>query len=100
MARTETLKTEVPRVDDAGSPPSSPALSAGGGNGLTRMTVNLNRQAVQALEQVSAATGYSKTDTVNRALQVYAIVQSIMERDNGVLRVSHSDGEVEAIYLV
>jgi hypothetical protein len=33
-------------------------------------------------------------------LQVYAIVQSIMERDNGVLRVSHSDGEVEAIYLV
>jgi hypothetical protein len=100
MARTEALKAEIPKVDDTGSPPASPGVPATGGNGLTRMTVNLNRQAVNALEQVSAATGYSKTDTVNRALQIYAIVQSIMERNNGVLRVAHTDGEVEAIYLV
>jgi hypothetical protein len=64
------------------------------------MTVNLNRPAVQALEQVSTATGHSKTDTVNRALQIYAIIQSIMARNNGVLRIAHADGEVEAIYLV
>jgi hypothetical protein len=100
MARTEALKTETPKVDDTGSPPAPPGIPSAGGSGLTRMTVNLNRQAVHALEQVSTATGYSKTDTVNRALQIYAIVQSIMERNNGVLRVAHADGQVEAIYLV
>jgi hypothetical protein len=74
--------------------------SSGGGSGLTRVTVNLNRQAVQALEAVSDATGYSKTDTINRALQVYAIVQQIMERNGGVLHVKHVDGELERIHIV
>jgi hypothetical protein len=69
-------------------------------SGLTRVTVNLNRQAVQALEFVSEATGYSKTDTINRALQVYAIVQQIMERNGGVLHVKHDDGELERIHIV
>jgi len=73
---------------------------SGSGSGLTRVTVNLNRQAVQALEAVSDATGYSKTDTINRALQVYAIVQKIMERNGGVLHVKHDDGELERIHIV
>src|SRR5688572_2425068 len=72
--------------------------SSGGGSGLTRVTVNLNRQAVQALEAVSDSTGYSKTDTINRALQVYAIVQKIMERNGGVLHIKHDDGELERIH--
>ena len=70
------------------------------GNGLTRVTVNLNRQAMQALESVGDATGYSKTDTINRALQVYAIVQELMQRNGGVLQVTHEDGAVERIHIV
>jgi hypothetical protein len=72
----------------------------GGGSGLTRVTVNLNRQALQALEQVSAATNYTKTDTINRALQIYAIVQKILERDGGVLQVKHQDGELVQIHIL
>jgi hypothetical protein len=74
--------------------------SSGNGSGLTRVTVNLTRQAVQALEAVSETTGYSKTDTINRALQVYAIVQDIMRRNGGVLRVKHDDGSLERIHMV
>lgn len=94
-----------PRGDDA---EGSGRRSGGGGGrmsppsggGLTRVTVNLNRQAVQALEVISGATGYSKTDTINRALQIYAIVQELMERSGGTLQVKLGDGEVERIHIV
>jgi hypothetical protein len=82
------------------SRPSAESAGPGGGSGLTRVTVNLNRQAVQALEIVSEATGYSKTDTINRALQIYAIIQEIMQRNGGVLRIKHDDGALERIHIV
>ncbi|GIJ48754.1 hypothetical protein Val02_56400 [Virgisporangium aliadipatigenens] len=99
MGKSGAVRSDA--LPDGGlGPPSMPPAVGAAGNGLTRMTVNLNRQAVQALEQVSSATGYSKTDSVNRALQIYAIIHAIMERNEGVLRVAHLDGEVERIYLV
>jgi hypothetical protein len=76
----------------------TPAEPSGGG--LTRVTVNLNRQAMQALEQIGSATGYSKTDVINRALQLYDLVQKIMERDDGALNVRHNDGEIERIHIL
>jgi hypothetical protein len=81
-----------------GEPAVPPETAAG--SGLTRVTVNLNRQAMQALEWVGDATGYSKTDTINRALQVYAIVQKLMQRNGGVLQVTQDNGAVERIHIV
>lgn len=99
-AADDDLARLAPTRGGGGRTPSDPPIESGGGGGLTRVTVNLNRHAVQALEAVSAATGYSKTDTINRALQVYAIVQEIMERDGGALQVRHDDGELERIHIV
>jgi hypothetical protein len=99
-AADEDLARFGPADAGGGRTPTDPPIESGGGGGLTRVTVNLNRHAVQALETVSRATGYSKTDTINRALQVYAIVQEIMERDGGALQVRHDDGEVERIHIV
>jgi hypothetical protein len=93
--------TPVPRPAQVGGTPSADSpTGAGAGNGLTRVTVNLNRQAIQALETVSEATGYSKTDTINRALQVYAIIQDIMQRNGGALHIKHMSGELERIHIV
>jgi hypothetical protein len=83
-----------------GRPPSDQPIASASGSGLTRVTVNLNRHALHALETVSEATGYSKTDTINRALQVYEIVQEIMQRNGGVLNVRHDNGELERIHIV
>lgn len=84
-----------------GSQATRPAPETGsGGNGLTRVTLNLTRPAVQALEAISDSTGYSKTDTINRALLIYQIIQDIMERNNGVLHVKHTDGETERIHIL
>jgi hypothetical protein len=112
MARTQTLGGSPPVSDDrlpgAGGvdegsrqPPADPATNSGGGNsGLTRVTVNLTKQAVEALDQVAAVTGYSKTDTINRALQIYAIVQEIMAQNGGVLQVLHDNGARERVHIV
>lgn len=99
-AETEDLTSSPPTQSGRGHTPTEPPAGSGGGNGLTRVTVNLNRQAVQALEVVSEATGYSKTDTINRALQVYAIVQEIMQRNGGTLHIKHDDGALERIHIV
>ena len=39
---------------------------------LTKLTVNLVPNAVKALNHAAELTGDTRTDTVNRALQVYA----------------------------
>lgn len=83
------------------SEPASPADDQAPGNGgLVRITVNLTPRSNQALERASRATGDSKTDTINRALQVYALIQELVERGGGSLQVVHEDGKSERIYLL
>lgn len=66
------------------------------GNGLTRVNVNLTRKAMVALESLSDSTGYSKTDTINRALQVYHLIQGLLDKDGGlVIRPPDSETEVK-----
>ena len=88
------------KVADAAPPGSEPPSGSHGGGGLTRVTVNLNRQALHALESLSERTGYSKTDAINRALQIYFIVQEIMDRNAGSLTVRHADGQIERVHII
>lgn len=55
------------------------------GGGLERVTVNLTRRSARALERAVGVTGDSKTDTVNRALQVYAYLEEVLEAGGTVL---------------
>ena len=89
-----------PRPAAGGGDTPTTDQAAGGGNGLTRVTVNLTRQAVHALESISESTGYSKTDTINRALQVFAIVQELLDKNGGSIHVTHDSGETERIHIV
>lgn len=89
-----------PEHSDGGKIPVEPPAGSTGGSGQTRVTVNLNRQAVQALDGLSEDTGYTKTDVINRALQIYKIVHEIMERDGGVLTIKRPDGQIETIRIV
>ncbi|MEU3019756.1 MULTISPECIES: hypothetical protein [unclassified Nocardiopsis] len=43
-----------------------------------RVTVNLTARSTKALEEAVAATGDTQTDVINRALQVYAYLESVM----------------------
>lgn len=64
-----------------------------GESNLTRVTVNLTPQAVDAMRALAEKTGLGKTDVINRALQVYAIVDRLSERSGGALTIMNSDGE-------
>lgn len=66
---------------------------------LTKVTVNLVPRAVTAMEAACTSTKDSKTDTINRALQVYQLVLELMDgRDHFV--VEHPDGSKERAYLL
>src|SRR5437764_1087533 len=93
-AARSSAETPPDDLENSSDPAATqPASGPSGGNGgLTRITVNLTRHAVQALDQVAEATGYSKTDTINRALQIYAIIQEMMDESGGVLQVLREDG--------
>lgn len=78
MARN-TADTRPERAKD------DPAPTRNGGGGLERLTVNLIPRASRALEQACQLTGDSKTDTINRALQVYAYLEEVWAKDGAVL---------------
>lgn len=96
----------MPRADTNGRKPAEPADAespddgSGVNGGLTRVTVNLTPRSLNALERASKATGDTKTDTINRALQVYALVQEMADRGGGSIKVVHDNGEIERIHLL
>ena len=48
---------------------------------LEKVTVNLTRRSVEALERIVESTGDTKTDGINKALQVFGYLQE--QLDNG-----------------
>lgn len=58
---------------------------------LTRMTINLNRQAERALDDLAAASGLNRTDVINAAL-VLARLAARMSDPEGVLTILRPDG--------
>lgn len=70
----------------------------GSGNGvLERVTVNLTPRAVRALHQAVSLTGDSKTDTINRALQLYAYLEEVMQADGTVFVKTADDPELKVL---
>jgi hypothetical protein len=63
-----------------------------GGSGLERVTVNLTTRSVEALESLVHLTGDTKTDVINKALQVYSYLQNLMNT-GGALYVREGEGE-------
>jgi hypothetical protein len=75
--------------------------SGGRGNGsngpLERITVNLTGRASRALDLATELTGDTKTDTVNRALQVYAYMEQITARGGSVYVREAEGSELERL---
>ena len=64
-----------------------------------RVTVNLAGRAVPALERAMALTGDSKTDTINRAVQVYAFAVEAMRNGGAVYVRPAKDAELERVRI-
>lgn len=88
MSATATVKTPAHRNDQ------KPTRRDHGGSPLERVTVNLIARASRALQLVSDLTGDSKTDSINRAIQVYAYLEEI--NANGGIRLRPRDRRLGA----
>jgi hypothetical protein len=72
----------------------------GGGRGLERITVNLTSRSSAALVLAVELSGDTKTDTINRALQIYAYLEQVI-RDGGSVHVREQNGaELERLRIV
>jgi hypothetical protein len=81
---------------EEGAAMSSRTDHTGQATGLVRVTVNLTQRSWQALHQAVKLTGDSKTDTINRAIQMYAYVENVRQ-EGGELYVRTSDKELERL---
>lgn len=72
-----------------------------GGGPLERVTVNLTYRTSQALQLLMKLTGASKTDAINRALQLSAFLEEIDANGGAVyVREGGKDSELQRLRLV
>lgn len=78
---------------------SNSATATGGeGNGsLERVTVNLTERAAQALRLAAELNSDSKTDTINRALQMYAFMKQVQAQGGAVYVRQRPDSELKQL---
>lgn len=66
---------------------------------LYRVTANLTPRATEALEQAAKLTGDTTTDTINRAIQVYAYITEITQNDGDVYVRDGGSKELERLRI-
>jgi hypothetical protein len=71
----------------------------GGGGPLERVTVNLVARASRALQRVSDLTGDSKTDSINRALQIYAYLEEVSASGGDIYVRESKDSELQLLKM-
>lgn len=81
-------------------PTDEPPTNGGGGGGLVRVTVNLTPRAAADLQRLADGLQMSRTDVMNRAVQVYALVEELMKEGGGHLTLLDTDGRPQKIYIV
>ena len=90
----------MPAAATAGKGNAKVAGRGNGSNGpLERITVNLTGRASRALDLATELTGDTKTDTVNRALQVYAYLEQVTARGGSIHVRETAESELERLKI-
>jgi len=70
-----------------------------GSTGPDRVTVNLSVRGSRALVLATRLTGETKTDIVNRALQIYAFLEQIAADGGSIYAREAANSELERLKL-
>lgn len=96
---TEDRDTKQSGEDGAPTPAGEATMGTAGP--LTRVNVNLTQRTMAALDSAVQKTGDSRTDTINRAIQVYDLVQDLLRGGDGrSLVIRYPSGETERVYIM
>ncbi len=83
--------------------PAKPRIAKRGktaaANGPERVTVNLSARAARALEVATELTGETKTDAINRALQIYAFLEQVTVQGGLIYTKEDQDASLERLKL-
>jgi hypothetical protein len=71
----------------------------GGGSALERVTVNLTKRSVTAMDKLVELTGDTKTESINKALQFYAHIQEFLNSGGALYMREPDSDEVERIKI-
>lgn len=94
-ARTITEPAPGPSTPREGSPGT-----AGRRGPLERVTVNLTPRSSRALDEVVDMTQDTKTDAINRALQVYAYLERVMQEGGAVYTQGPDMADLERLRFI
>jgi hypothetical protein len=70
-----------------------------GGGPLERVTVNLVARASRALQRAVDITGDSKTDALNRAIQVYAYLEEVEANGGDIYIREAKDSDLQLLKI-
>jgi len=88
MAATSTTTTR-----------SGPPTERGGGS-FERVTVNLTEKTSQALAEAVRLSGDSKTDSINKAIQMYRLLLSVQDQGGGIYLRESAEAEQERLRVL
>lgn len=77
----------------------TPGRGTNSGGSLERVTVNFTARSSRALDEVVRLTGDSKTDSLNRAIQIYAYIEQVLQAGGSIYIRETPDGEAERLKI-
>jgi hypothetical protein len=66
---------------------------------LTKVTLNLTPKAAQAVLKVAELTGDTRTDIINRAVQVYAEIEQVFAKGGELYVRPEKDADVQQLKI-
>jgi hypothetical protein len=99
MARNAVIDTAEGGRAGARRPGPPDDRGHGGGGPLERVTVNLVTRASRALQRVVELTGDSKTDAINRAIQVYAFLEEVESKGGDIYIREKKDSDLQLVKM-
>ncbi len=82
------------------APTPTGSAPARGGGSFERVTVNLTQKSSEALADAVGLTRDSKTDSVNKALQLYGLLQHVLANGGAVYIREAADAELERLRVL
>jgi hypothetical protein len=73
--------------------------ATGRGPALEKVTVNLTSRSVKALDDIVVASGNSKTEVINKALQIYAFILAHLDAGGAVYVRDPDSKEAERLRI-
>ncbi|RPF33421.1 hypothetical protein [Streptomyces sp. TLI_185] len=93
--RRARIERERKRKGQGQQPPEQP-----GGGSLKRITVNLTPRSVDAMRTAVELTGDSRTDIINRAVQVYAEILQVRDAGGAWYARPEKDADLQELRIL